>query len=65
MSNSRDNIIKVNFKAPITEELADKILELIIDNSKELTFFEAIGILETVKFELFAAANEEGGDLAS
>ena len=49
----------------MTEKLADQILELIIDNSKELTFFEAIGILETVKFELFAAANEEGVDSVS
>ena len=65
MSNSKDNIIKVDFKTPMTEKLADQILELIIDNSKELTFFEAIGILETVKFELFAAANEEGVDSLS
>jgi len=65
MSNSKDNIIKVDFKPPVTEKLADQILELIIDGSKELTFFEAIGILETVKFELFAAANEEGVDSAS
>ena len=65
MSNSKDNIIKVDFKTPMTEKLADQILELIIDNSKELTFFEAIGILETVKFELFAAANEEGVDSVS
>ena len=45
MSNSKDNIIKVDFKTPVTEKLADQILELIIDGSKELTFFEAIGIL--------------------
>jgi len=64
MSNSKDNVINVNFKASLTEKLTDEILELIFKNSKDLTFYEAIGVLETVKFELFALTND-GGDIAS
>jgi hypothetical protein len=65
MSNSEDNVIKVDFKPTLTEKLTDDILATILSHSKELTFFEAIGIIETVKQELFALSDNDGGDSAS
>ena len=47
-----DNIIKVQFRPPASDELIDRILELLFTYSKDLTLAEAVGVLELVKITL-------------